>query len=247
MSGRMIFWPRVVLFGDSITQFAFEANGWGSGLANKLVRKCDVLNRGLSGYNSRWAKLLLPRLIAKTNQSDCIVAITIFFGANDSSILEENPQQHVPLEEYMENLRSMILYLKSVQIASDKVILITPPPLHEPSWEKQCCLKGSKLNRSNVAAGLYAKACVQVGYQFGIDVVDLWSEMQSSGQDFKVYLSDGLHLSAEGNSFLESRLWTILERKLSGLPFKLPYWNVVDNANPEATLSKEFNYGKELP
>ncbi|CAI9572942.1 unnamed protein product, partial [Staurois parvus] len=61
VQSAMICWPRVVLFGDSITQFAFEANGWGATLADKLVRKCDVLNRGLSGYNTRWAKLILPK------------------------------------------------------------------------------------------------------------------------------------------------------------------------------------------
>ncbi|OCT81216.1 isoamyl acetate-hydrolyzing esterase 1 homolog [Xenopus laevis] len=233
----MICWPRLVLFGDSITQFAFEANAWGSVIANKLIRKCDVINRGLSGYNTRWAKILLPRLISDTAEKP--VAITIFFGANDSSLKEENPQQHVPLEEYTENLRCMIQYLKSINITQDKIILVTPPPIYEPAWEEQCLLKGCKLNRLNSAAGLYAKACVQVASECGTEVVDLWSQMQESGQDYTVYLSDGLHLSSEGNQFLESSLWPILEKKLSSLPFMLPYWNDVDNANPEASLLQE--------
>lgn len=49
-------------------------------------RKCDVLNRGFSGYNTRWAKIILPRLIGKGNVLDNPVAVTIFFGANDSAL-----------------------------------------------------------------------------------------------------------------------------------------------------------------
>ncbi|XP_034515824.1 isoamyl acetate-hydrolyzing esterase 1 homolog isoform X3 [Ailuropoda melanoleuca] len=86
-SGRSsLLWPRVLLFGDSITQFSFQQGGWGASLADKLVRKCDVLNRGFSGYNTRWAKIILPRLISKGNSPDSPVAVTIFFGANDSAL-----------------------------------------------------------------------------------------------------------------------------------------------------------------
>lgn len=49
-------------------------------------RKCDVLNRGLSGYNTRWAKIVLPRLIGKDSKTENTVAVTIFFGANDSAL-----------------------------------------------------------------------------------------------------------------------------------------------------------------
>lgn len=52
-----------------------------------VFRKCDVVNRGLSGYNSRWAKILLPRLISSPNSADTeIAAVTLFFGANDCSL-----------------------------------------------------------------------------------------------------------------------------------------------------------------
>lgn len=49
-------------------------------------RKCDVLNRGFSGYNTRWAKIILPRLIRKGSGTENPVAVTIFFGANDSTL-----------------------------------------------------------------------------------------------------------------------------------------------------------------
>lgn len=50
-------------------------------------RKCDVINRGLSGYNSEWAKIILPRVINQENMDTRnIAAVTIFFGANDCAL-----------------------------------------------------------------------------------------------------------------------------------------------------------------
>ena len=75
-----------------------------------LVRKCDVLNRGFAGYNTRWNKILLPRIITKEMASD-IAAVTIFLGTNDSNNVELYPRPHVPVEEYKQNLIDMISYL----------------------------------------------------------------------------------------------------------------------------------------
>ncbi|XP_068135197.1 isoamyl acetate-hydrolyzing esterase 1 homolog isoform X2 [Hyperolius riggenbachi] len=182
-------------------------------------RKCDVLNRGLAGYTTRMANHILPDLVTSANAKDT-AAMTIFFGANDAVIkgTDENPQQNVPLEEYTDNLKNIIDYLKSLGITAKKMILITPPPLDEASWGKQCILQGYKLDRRNSVTGEYAKACTQVGQEYGMDVLDLWTLMQEGGQNFTAYLSDGLHLSDEGNQFLESKLWPILEKKLSSLP-----------------------------
>ncbi|XP_072554872.1 isoamyl acetate-hydrolyzing esterase 1 homolog [Paramormyrops kingsleyae] len=227
-----IAWPQVVLFGDSITQFSFQANGWGSEIANKLARKCDVVNRGFSGYNSRWAKIILSRIINNNN----VAAVTVFFGANDCSLQDKNPQQHVPMQEYVENLKDIVKHLSSVEISADKVILITPPPLHEPAWEKECLFKGFPLNRHNSVVGQYAQACVQAGWQSGAEVLDLWTLMQKDGQDFSSYLSDGLHLSTKGNQFVAEHLWPLLEKRTAYLPMILPYWGDVDTDSPETSL-----------
>jgi len=43
---------RIILFGDSITQFSFDPDmgGWGIHIANRYQRRADVLNRGFSGW-----------------------------------------------------------------------------------------------------------------------------------------------------------------------------------------------------
>ncbi|XP_062981897.1 isoamyl acetate-hydrolyzing esterase 1 homolog [Elgaria multicarinata webbii] len=236
---RLLLRPRIVLFGDSITEFSFQENGWGASVAHRLARKCDVLNRGLSGYNTRWAKIVLPRLIYKESNAKNTIAVTVFFGANDSALKDVNPKQHVPLDEYADNLKSMIQYLKSVDIPEDKIILVTPPPLHEMTWEKECIAKGEKLNRFNSTTGEYANACVKVARDCGTDVIDLWTLMQKNNQGFSCYLLDGLHLSGEGNNFLANQLWSLLEQRTSTLPVQLPYWRDVDHLHPEASLLGE--------
>ncbi|KAM9777811.1 isoamyl acetate-hydrolyzing esterase 1 homolog [Neosynchiropus ocellatus] len=234
---KTVMWPKVILFGDSITQFSFQASGWGADLAHKLSRQCDVVNRGFSGYNSRWAKIILPRLIDCQNAAgDNIAAVTVFFGANDSALEDKNPQQHVPLQEYSENLKEISSLLAAAGVTPEKVVFISPPPLHEPAWEKECILKGSPLNRHNSVAGQYAQACVQAAGQCGSDVLDLWTLMQKDGQDFSVYLSDGLHLSEKGNQFVSEHLWGLLQGRLDDLPFVLPYWGDVDPKSPDSSL-----------
>ncbi|XP_027028440.1 isoamyl acetate-hydrolyzing esterase 1 homolog [Tachysurus fulvidraco] len=234
---KSIICPQVVLFGDSITQYAFQANGWGCDLANRLVRKCDLVNRGLSGYNTRWAKLVLPRIIPNYGASHpSIAAVTVFFGANDAALEDKNPQQHVPCEEYSENLKDMLNYLTSAGVSKDRVIFISPPPIQEKLWEKECILKGCSLNRLNSVTGQYAQVCVQTAAQCGVDVIDLWSLMQKDEEDFSAYLSDGLHLSEKGNQFVAQHVWRVLESKVADVPFVLPYWADVDCENPQNSL-----------
>lgn len=43
-----------------------------------------MVNRGLSGYNTRWAKIVLPRVVPISDAP--IAAVTVFFGANDCAL-----------------------------------------------------------------------------------------------------------------------------------------------------------------
>ena len=62
---------RFVLFGDSITQQGFSVGGWGGRLQDRYARFADVENRGFSGYNSEWARLLLPSLFPPDRGRAC--------------------------------------------------------------------------------------------------------------------------------------------------------------------------------
>lgn len=45
----------ILLFGDSITQGGWQPYGFAQRLAYVYARRLDVINRGLSGYNTEWA------------------------------------------------------------------------------------------------------------------------------------------------------------------------------------------------
>ena len=62
--------------------------------------------RVCSRYNTRWALELLPELGDTSNETARLV--TIFFGANDASLPDTNPRQHVPLGDFAANLRRMV-------------------------------------------------------------------------------------------------------------------------------------------
>lgn len=77
--------PQFITFGDSITQRGF-APGWTGLLADAYQRRADVINRGYSGYNSRWALQLMDRVFPPTSVVPPPRLVTIFFGANDAAL-----------------------------------------------------------------------------------------------------------------------------------------------------------------
>lgn len=156
------------------------------------------------GYNTKWAlpilRQLLPTVEQQKQHASQVQLMTIFFGANDAALPFSD--QHVPLEEYKENLRKMISMIKSPDSPyynpTTRLILITPPPLDESQWEKHC---DGPLNRTFESAKQYAVAVRQVAKECNVVVADLWTMLvEESGETpFGEYLNDGLHLSAKGN------------------------------------------------
>ncbi|XP_005112072.1 isoamyl acetate-hydrolyzing esterase 1 homolog [Aplysia californica] len=228
-------WPKVLLYGDSITQQSFSPDGcWGSLLADYLQRKCDVVTRGFSGYTTRWCKLMLPSILDKTVAKDT-VAMTIFLGANDSNN-EANVRQHVPLEEYKENMKEMVDYALSTGMSRERIILIAPPAFNVSAWAEDCKKKGKVVTKDNTTTGVYAKACCELAQEMGTGVVDLYTEMMKA-EDFTQYLNDGLHLSPSGSRLLFSLLQPIIERLTADLPLSIfPFYDQVDLDNLEKSL-----------
>lgn len=120
------------------------------------MRKADVLVRGLSGYNSRWARRALPwvlRGLARPPEVACV-----WFGANDAS----RGPQGVPLDEFEGNLTAMARDLRSAQGVRGAVLLLSPPPVDARAWP----------DRSLADAAAYARAlrlCISAaGAPYGI-------------------------------------------------------------------------------
>jgi lysophospholipase L1-like esterase len=156
--------PHIVLFGDSITEQSFRSGGWGASLADTYSRKADILVRGYGGYNTRWALFLLHHLFP-LDSSKPPVAVTVFFGANDAALLGRNSdRQHVPLEEYKENLKKIVHHLKDWS-PTMLVVLVSPPPIDEVGrMEYARSVYGEKAmkepERTNEVAGLCMQGSV---------------------------------------------------------------------------------------
>ena len=243
--------PRVLLFGDSITQYSFDTQncGWGAGLADWYSRHADVVNRGFSGFNSRQGLALLRRMLPLDGPVQPRV-LTIKFGANDAAAATLNPQQHVPLAEYESNLRDMVAHATS-SCPGVHVILITPPSVDEAGIRANSLAKGwlqhgDEIDRTVAGVRPYADVMRRVGCNLSLPVVDLWEggddAVGSTPQDFV----DGLHLSPSGNRKLLAALQQVIRRECSrsdqaslllpvteadgnGMPMHFPHWS-------EATL-----------
>ncbi|GAY34690.1 hypothetical protein CUMW_012770, partial [Citrus unshiu] len=236
--------PKIYLFGDSITESSFTYGGWGASLAHHFSRTVDVVLRGYSGYNTRWAVKVMERVLPAANGESeserervSTIAVTVFFGANDACLPDRcGAFQHVPLHEYKHNLHSIVSFLKN-RWPNTLVLLITPPPIDEEARLKHPYVENPTglPERTNEAAGAYAKACIEVAGECGLPVVDLWTKMQQLADWKTAYLSDGLHLNETGNRVVFEEVVMKLKTEglsLENLPVDLPMISEIDPNDP---------------
>ncbi|KAL3617054.1 hypothetical protein CASFOL_039448 [Castilleja foliolosa] len=229
---------KIYLFGDSITEESFDDGGWGASLANHFARTLDVVLRGYSGYNTRWALKVIDEVFSSPENDTKPLAITVFFGANDACLVDESSGfQHVPQDEYKSNLHSIIAFIKK-RWPTTRIILITPPPIDEDGRLKYPYIDNvSGLpERTNEAAGHYAKQCLAVAAEYDdILAIDLWTKMQQVPGWQKLYLRDGLHLTRDGNKVVfEEVIGRLREVSISPttLPSDLPLIDDIDPNDP---------------
>ena len=205
--------PDIVLFGDSITQQSFQPGGWGARLADAYNRHADIVLRGYSGYNTAWALATLPDLREPMLEAPALV--TVMLGANDANcpapLRKQGPEasrQHVPIDEYKANLKTIVTTIQSWGSTARRarVLLITPPPVHTETWAAFCVKNygvnaDAEPNRNHEYTAEYAKACVAVGAELGVAALDMHGAFLAR-PDWPTLLVDGLHPSATGGEFM---------------------------------------------
>jgi lysophospholipase L1-like esterase len=207
--------PKLLLLGDSLTQTCFE--GWGAGLADRYQRRADIINRGMSGYNTRWY-LRYASDNDVWNEPGTIVLVTIFFGANDAALIDQDPAKHVPIPEYKDNLKAIVEKAQE-SYPQANILLITPPPVHKGqrlAYQKQ--RYGDKATgiaeRTSEHTEKYANTCIEVAKETNVPCLDMFSVMKEAGGEddgFGKFLSDGLHFSSEGHDFVLKVLLEAIE------------------------------------
>ncbi|KAF2100760.1 SGNH hydrolase [Rhizodiscina lignyota] len=252
----MSLYEKFLLFGDSITQ---DADGqdrgfaWAAALRGAYVRKLEVLNRGMSGYNTDQALKVLERVVPNP-EYEKLRFMAVFYGANDACWPTDQNNQSVPIPQYTGNLIKIFTH-PLVKAHNARLIIITPPPVNEyQTWITDQAKGYTIARRSAEHTKEYADAAREVGKDLNIPVLDLWrlimlkagwkpdddplpgSRIAPENPILIQMLRDGLHLSPAGYKVLHEGMMELIRRVWpdqvpSRLPNVLPNWNDRDGWN----------------
>ncbi|KAK3445096.1 hypothetical protein EUGRSUZ_B02812 [Eucalyptus grandis] len=175
---------QFVLFGSSIVQLSFGNGGWGASLADLYARKDAATQPSL---------------------------VIVYFGGNDS--MRPHPSglgPHVPLPEYIENMRKIAKYLKSLSDCT-RVIFLSAPPINEEKIRESLSDKFQDLGRTNDACRVYSEACLKLCREMNIKAVDLWTAIQKRDDWATACFTDGIHFSSEASEIVVEEILRVLK------------------------------------
>ncbi|KZT26466.1 SGNH hydrolase [Neolentinus lepideus HHB14362 ss-1] len=245
----------IVLLGDSLTQLAFSPDGFVRRLSEDYVRKLHVINLGLGGYNSEWAIPVFEQYLPKREVQQYLPKmqlLVIWFGANDAIVPQPEYVHSVSASALASNLRRLVNMVKSVESPYyspwTRVILMTPPPVNTYQRAEDLQSWGLGLDRNFDKTKRYAEVVKDVGIVDAIPVADIWTNLwEASGKDehtLSKFLTDGLHLNADGYTIVYNELMNVITDKYPEiLPDSLntvfPIWNQLGiSIDPLALLQK---------
>ncbi|KAK6778359.1 hypothetical protein RDI58_025077 [Solanum bulbocastanum] len=198
--------PQIVLFGSSIVQFSYSHEGWGSILTDLYSCKADIVLRGYGGWNTRLALQVLDQIFPKDAAVQPSLVI-VYFGGNDSMKPDPNGSNaHVPLLEYIQNMKNIVLHLKSLS-EKTRILVLSTPPVYEEQIIK---LFGSS-RRSNESSHIYSEACIKMCQELGIKVIDLWTALQNRDDWLTAHFTDGVHLTAEASKVVVKEILKVVK------------------------------------
>ncbi|XP_023729702.1 GDSL esterase/lipase CPRD49 [Lactuca sativa] len=197
--------PQFVLFGSSIVQFSFGEEGWGAILADIYARKADIVLRGYSGWNSRQAVEVLDQVFPKDEAIQPSLVI-VYFGGNDSVLpTQDGLSSHVPLDEYVENMRKIAIHLKSLS-EKTRIIFLTAPPVNESQILQFFGTKG----RKNELCKKYADACVKLCKEMNIKCINLCTTLKQRDDWLTTCFTDGIHLTPIGSKIVAKEILKVI-------------------------------------
>lgn len=236
---------KVLLLGDSITQQSFSPvyKGFGAGISDWYHRTADVVVRGFSGYNSRWIRIMLPRLLPMGQDSQAYegyIACMVFLGANDSVFPEHG--QHVPVPEYKANLEAIVEHIHVLN-RNIVIILVTPPVVCSKLWPSR------SIENTNQYAAIVRQICEEKEY---LELLDLHQCCDGIQPIILDDLRDGLHFDEGGNNKILKHFQHIIRsRHLNicpdddpfarkpNLELQYPHFSaIIDNPEYESVLEK---------
>ncbi|KAI1197364.1 SGNH hydrolase [Nemania serpens] len=234
---------QIVLFGDSLFQGCSSADdgfSFQGALQHLSVRALDVINRGLSGYNTNNALELLPQIFLPPSPGNPrIEYLLVLLGANDACLPIPTSSQGVPIDQYKENLIKIITH-EHIKAHNPKILLITPPPLDEIKSSLIDSEHGHKepVRKASVSAQ-YSEIVRQVAAEVpGVVLVDL----QKALMEKAISLTPDYDPSGPPLGYTEGGKRGALEQLLpDGLHMSGEAYRVLfDIVKPHITLPNDF-------
>ena len=199
---------RHILFGDSIGFGTgdFEQAGWAGRLRHALdqsrkTKDHTLINLSIPGDTTRG---LLARFLPETkvrlrpDETRDDYTLILAMGTNDARIDQANTVRNVPIEEYMQNMYTI---LDQAEPYFCRTLIIGLPTVDE---QRTAPFKlENYYYNSNLA--LYNSALAGVAAARGLDFVDLhttWQHLDTSGLFY-----DGLHPNTEGHARIFEQIW----------------------------------------
>ncbi|KAF4506790.1 hypothetical protein G6O67_006835 [Ophiocordyceps sinensis] len=239
-------YPQVVLFGDSLLQRSVDlADGFSfqAALQTRCIRRLDIVNRGLSGWNTANAMQYIDDIIPEPRASSPVIKfLIVLFGANDAVMPLPTTSQHVPLDEYKRNLTDIITH-PHVQAHKPTILLVTPPPVDEMKLTRLDTAEGhASAIRSFATSAAYSEKAREVAREnAGVILIDLWQalmdraialapgEYQPGGPwlgspengkagGLEQLLPDGLHMSGDAYRVLYEQIRPHIGQQWTNLP-----------------------------
>lgn len=202
--------PQFVLFGSSIVQLCFSHGGWGAFLSDIYSRKADILLRGYYGWNSRRALHVLNEVFPKDAAAQPSLVV-VYFGGNDSMGPHSSGLgPHVPLPEYIENMRKILIHIQSLSERT-RVIVLSCPPVNEEKVRGNTSGIFSELVRTNELCQSYSEACIELCQELDVKVIDLFNALQKTDDWMNACFTDGIHLAAEGSKIVVEEILKVLK------------------------------------
>ncbi|KAF2838657.1 SGNH hydrolase [Patellaria atrata CBS 101060] len=211
---------KIILFGDSLTEWSFEEHSFGIFLQQYYAGKADAVNKGQNLLDTSRFQLIL---VHAQKYDEPPLFITIFLGAN-YACLPDHGMASVPLEEFEENLRAYVdVVLTASGWEGTKVILITPPPINIRAPRQSNISIGPVGQRSshsrerrafaNDALDKKGRAKIQNG-EFDYDEDRLPGCGLKTASEFQQGIfTDGLHLDRLGYGILFREFMNLLLAK----------------------------------
>ncbi|KAJ6807982.1 putative GDSL esterase/lipase CPRD49 [Iris pallida] len=117
---------------------------------------------------------------------------------------------HVPLPEYVENMRQVANHLKSLS-ENTRIIFLSCPPINEEMLHQSRRAVFSELVRTNESCRRYSEACIELCKEMDLKVVDLWTAIQKKDNWAATCFTDGIHLSSEGSKIVVEEILKVLK------------------------------------